>query len=93
VEEYEYLQSNKKLTNQKNMSVLTVQIPDSLKMNDFELKMMIASKLFEDGKLSSGQAAEIVGLSKRSFVELLGKYNVSLFGYDYEELEEDLENA
>ena len=34
------------------MSVLTVQIPDSLKMNDFELKMMIASKLFEDGKLS-----------------------------------------
>jgi predicted HTH domain antitoxin len=93
VEEYEYLQSNKKTTNQKNMSVLTVQIPDSLKMNDFELKMMIASKLFEDGKLSSGQAAEIVGISKRSFVELLGKYNVSLFGYDYEELEEDLENA
>ena len=93
MEEYEYLQSNKKITNQKNMSVLTVQIPDSLKMNDFELKMMIASKLFEDGKLSSGQAAEIVGISKRSFVELLGKYNVSLFGYDYEELEEDLENA
>ena len=75
------------------MSILTVQIPDSLKMNDFELKMMIAVKLFEDGKLSSGQAAEIVGISKRSFVELLGKYNVSLFGYDYEELEEDLENA
>lgn len=54
---------------------------------------MIASKLFEEGKLSSGQAAEIVDISKRSFVELLGKYNVSLFGYDYEELEEDLENA
>ncbi len=75
------------------MSVFTVQIPDSLKMSDFELKMMIASKLFEDGKLSSGQAAEIVGISKRSFVELLGKYDVSLFGYDYKELEEDLENA
>jgi len=75
------------------MSVFTVQIPDSLKINDFELKMMIASKLFEDGRLSSGQAAEIVGISKRSFVELIGKYNVSLFGYDYEELEEDLENA
>lgn len=75
------------------MSVFTVQIPDSLKMNDFELKMLIASKLFEDGKLSSGQAAEIVGISKRTFVELLGKYNVSLFGYDFEELEEDIENA
>ena len=75
------------------MSVFTVQIPDSLKISDFEVKMMIASKLFEDGRLSSGQAAEIVGISKRSFIELIGKYNVSLFGYDYEELEEDLENA
>ncbi len=75
------------------MGVFTIQIPDSLKMNDFELKMMIASKLFEDGKLSSGQAAEIVGISKRSFIELIGKYNVSLFGYDYDELEEDLKNA
>lgn len=70
-----------------------MQIPDSLKMNDFEIKMMIASKLYENGKLSSGQAAEMVGISKRSFVELLGKYDVSLFGYDYNELEEDLENA
>jgi len=93
VEEYEYLQLDDKIINKKNMRVLTVQIPDSLKMNDFELKMMIASKLFENGKLSSGQAAEIVGISKRSFIELLGKYNVSLFGYDYEELEDDLENA
>ena len=75
------------------MSVFKFQIPDSLKINSFELKMMIASKLFEDGRLSSGQAAEIVGLSKRSFVELMGKYKVSLFGYDYEELEEDLKNA
>lgn len=50
-----------------------MQIPDSLKMNDFEIKMMIASKLYENGKLSSGQAAEMVGISKMSFVELLGK--------------------
>ncbi len=75
------------------MSVFQIQIPDSVKINDFELKMLIASRLFEEGKLSSGQAAEIVGISKRSFVEILGKYNVSLFGYEYEELEEDLENA
>lgn len=75
------------------MSVFQIQIPDSVKINDFELKMLIASRLFEEGKLSSGQAAEIVGISKRAFVEILGKYGVSLFGYEYEELEEDLENA
>jgi len=75
------------------MSVFKVQIPDSLKINDFEMKMILASKLFEDGRVSSGQAAEMVGISKRSFVELIGKYNVSLFGYNYEELKEDLGNA
>ena len=75
------------------MSVFHIQIPDSVKINDFELKMLIASKLFEDGKLSSGQAADIVGISKRAFIEILGKYNVSIFGYEYEELEEDLKNA
>ncbi len=72
---------------------VTIQIPDSLNINDFELKMIVASKLYEDGKLSSGQAAELVGISKKSFVELLGKYNVSLFGYEYEDIEEDLKNA
>jgi predicted HTH domain antitoxin len=75
------------------MSSFTVNIPDSIKINEFELKMMIASKLFEEGKLSSGQAAEIAGISKKAFIELLGKFNVSLFGYDAEELNEDLKNA
>ncbi|MCB0641866.1 MAG: UPF0175 family protein [Phaeodactylibacter sp.] len=75
------------------MTIFQIQLPDSLKINDFELKMLIASKLFEDGKLSSGQAAEVVGISKRAFIEILGKYNVSLFGYNFEELEEDVENA
>ncbi|MGB3780267.1 MAG: UPF0175 family protein [Tunicatimonas sp.] len=59
-------------------------------MSSFEVGMIIATKLFEDGKLSSGQAAEMVGLSKKTFIELLGKYDVSVFGYDFEELENDL---
>lgn len=75
------------------MNVFQVQIPDSVQINDFELKMLIASKLFEDGRLSSGQAAEIVGISKRAFIEILGKYNVSIFGYTFDELKEDLKNA
>lgn len=52
--------------------------------------MWIAAKLFEDGKLTSGQAAVLVGVSKRVFIELLAKYNVSLFNYDLEEIEADL---
>lgn len=55
--------------------------------------MMLASKLFDEGLVTTGQAAEIDGLSKRVFIEVLGKYNVSLFQYDVEELKQDIANA
>lgn len=70
-----------------------INLPESLKLMDFDLKMIIASKLYEDGRLSSGQASEIVGVSKKTFIEVLGKYNTSLFGQDLPELEEDIANA
>lgn len=75
------------------MNVFQVELPENLNVSDFELKMWIATRLLEEGRLSSGQAAEIVGLSKRDFLELLGKYNVAFFGYSLEELEEDLKNG
>ncbi len=55
--------------------------------------MLVATKLYEQGKLSLGQAAELVGLSKRTFAELLGKYNVSIFNYPALELAGDVKNA
>ncbi len=75
------------------MDQVTIQIPHKLQMSAFEVRMLVATKLFEDGKLSSGQAAEIVGLSKKAFIELIGKYSVSVFGYDFNDLENDLANA
>jgi hypothetical protein len=54
--------------------------------------MYLASKWYEEGKLSSGQAPEMVGLSKRAFIELLGKFKVSVFGYDYKEILNDLKD-
>mgnify|MGYP006255124739 FL=1 len=75
------------------MTVVTINIPESAEVNAFEIQMIVATKLFETGKLSSGQAAEMLGLSKRTFIELLGKYDVSVFGYDFEELEKDLKNV
>lgn len=65
-------------------------LPKTLEISDFELKMIIASKLYEMGRLSGGEAAEVVGISKRAFIELLGKYGVSVFGYDEDEAQEDL---
>ncbi|MEM7510376.1 MAG: UPF0175 family protein [Bacteroidota bacterium] len=72
---------------------IQVNLPAGLELSEFELKMMLASKLFDEGLITAGQGAEIVGLSKRAFIELLGKYNVSLFQYDAEELKQDIANA
>ncbi|MEQ9377511.1 MAG: UPF0175 family protein [Imperialibacter sp.] len=49
--------------------------------------------LYEEGKLSLGQAAELVGISKRAFAEMLGKYNVSLFNYPPSDLSREVKNA
>ena len=73
------------------MKKLVLDIPDTLDLNEKEAKTMLAANLYERGKLSLGQAAELAGYAKKTFMELLGSYNVSLF--NYEELEKDIANA
>jgi len=41
--------------------------------------------------LTIGQAAKLADLSKRTFMELLGKYKVPVFAYPPEELREEVE--
>jgi predicted HTH domain antitoxin len=75
------------------MKTLTFNVPDSFDLDDKEIAMLLATKLYEQGKLSLGQAAELVGLSKRTFAELLGRYNVSIFNYPASDLPRDIKNA
>ena len=75
------------------MKTLTLTIPDNVDLDNREAAMLLATRLYEQGKLSSGQAAELAGYSKRTFIELLGSYNVSIFNYDEQELEKDIRNA
>lgn len=75
------------------MKVLTLNIPDSLDLDNMQVAMLVASKLYEQGKLSLGQAAELAGLTKRTFAELLGTYNVSIFNYPALDISRDVANA
>jgi len=75
------------------MRTVTLNLPDTLEMDSRELAMLVATKLYEQRKLSLGQAAEVAGLSKRTFAELLGKYNVSIFNYAAVEIAGDVANA
>lgn len=75
------------------MKTVTLNIPDSLDLDSNQVTMLIATKLYEQGKLSLGQAAELAGLTKRTYAELLNKYNVSIFNYPASDLARDVQNA
>jgi predicted HTH domain antitoxin len=45
------------------------------------------------GSFRFGEAAQVAGLSKRTFAELLGKYNVSIFNYPASDLSSDVASA
>ncbi|CAN2043492.1 hypothetical protein GMMP1_1110051 [Candidatus Magnetomoraceae bacterium gMMP-1] len=51
---------------------------------------MAALKMFELGKISSGKAAELAGISRLDFIETCSKYHISIFNYTDEELESEL---
>lgn len=73
------------------MKSITLQIPDNL--DEREARTMLAAKLYEKGSLSLGQAAELAGYTKRTFMEVLGSYDVSIFSYSKIELDKDLLDA
>ena len=75
------------------MQTLTFNIPDNVDIDSNEVAMLVATKLYEQGKLSLGQASAIAGLTKRTFAELLGRYNVSIFNYPSSDLARDVSNA
>ncbi|MEP6950565.1 MAG: UPF0175 family protein [Ginsengibacter sp.] len=75
------------------MKTLTIEIPDSVNLDENEARNLLAAKLYENGSLSLGQAADLAGHSKRAFMELLGNYGVSIFNYSETELENDILNA
>jgi predicted HTH domain antitoxin len=56
-----------------------------------QIRLMAALKMFELGKLSSGKAAELAGLSRVDFFEMCGRYRVPVFNYPSEELEAELQ--
>ena len=75
------------------MRTVTLKLPDNIDLNEKEISIMLASKLYDLGKMSLGQAANLVGLNKEEFMNELGKYNVSVFGETLEELEQELKNG
>ena len=56
------------------------------------IRLMAALKMFELGKISSGKAAELAGISRVEFFDVCGRYKVNLFNYPEDELEAELKS-
>lgn len=57
---------------------------------EHHIRLMAALKMFELGKISSGKAAELAGISRVEFLETCGRYRISVFNCPPQELEEEI---
>jgi predicted HTH domain antitoxin len=75
------------------MRTLELSFPENVNFDETELKIILAGELYERERLSLGQAAELAGLSKRTFIEIMGKYGFSIFSDSKDDLINDIANA
>jgi predicted HTH domain antitoxin len=79
-------------------SSLSVQIPnDLLKLgiSPDEIQNRISEwlvfSLFSEGKISSGKAGKLLGISRLDFIQLLKTRGIAFVNYSEEEIKEELE--
>ena len=71
------------------MNTITLTLPDKVELDKRDTVKFLAAKLYESGKLSLGQAAELAGYSKVAFAEILGDYKVSIINYPISDIVAD----
>ncbi len=82
-------------------NVMTIHYPDelllSLKENpdefEAEARLLLAVKLYELGRVSTGMAARLAGMSRVAFIFALSRFGISPIGVEPDELAQDLANA
>lgn len=83
------------------MKTLTIPypetLPDAVHMSDSEFRreavLAMAVKLFELGKLTSGQAAELAEIPRVTFIQFLSRFGVPAIAWDSEECDQEFQNA
>jgi predicted HTH domain antitoxin len=58
-----------------------------------EARLLLAVRLYEFGRVSTGRAAALAGMERVEFLFALRRFKVSPIGVEPEELQRDVENA
>ena len=58
-----------------------------------EARLLLALKLYEQNRVSTGTAARLAGMPRVQFMFALGRHGLSPFGVDPAEISQDLEHA
>ena len=59
--------------------VLELDIPENLDFSEYDLKMHLGVKLYEDGLVSTGFAAHMIGIDRADFLRSMGSYGGEIF--------------
>ena len=70
------------------MSTLTVELP--LNLSPERARLLLAIRLFEEGDVSLGYAAEMAGYSLGTFAELLSARGVAAIDYPADDLDAEM---
>ena len=84
-----------------SMNVLTIPYSDDLLLPmkrspqefEAEARMLLAVKLYEMDRISTGEAAKLAGISRVAFILELNRFGLSPMGQDVSEIREDLASA
>jgi predicted HTH domain antitoxin len=62
---------------------------------EFGEEMRLAAAIFwyQQGEVSQEKAAQISGLNRRDFLEVLAQHKIDVFRVDFDDLEQELERA
>ena len=75
--------------------IIEVNLPDNCHKDftEFDVKIVLASALYDKGVVALGYAAESVGLDKRTLIENMGKYEVPVLKMNKKDVNKVIENA
>jgi predicted HTH domain antitoxin len=72
------------------MQMTEVRVSVPIEVSEADARYLLAIKLFETGRLSLGQAAELSGYSYRAFLEVLRQNKIPVVNYPASDLDKEL---